>query len=309
VRAGNLVFCSGQLSLDPASGELRGDTFAEQARGCLDNLGAVAAAAGATLEDAVRITIYLTDMSAFAEVNEVYAGYFGESPPARAAIGVASLPKGGPGRDGRRARARVVSSAAGIAGPTAADIAAARPAVATIARHTPVLSTRTISERIGGRLMLKAENLQRTGSFKVRGASAKLAALGEEGCASGVVAASAGNHAQAVAAAAAALGVRCEVHVPGDAPIAKVEATRSHGATVHVGGDSVSDCIEVAPSSGRRRRSWPFVHPFDDVDIVAGQGTLGLELLEGRSRPRAGPRPARRRRLLSGTAIAIKSAA
>ncbi len=95
VRAGNLVFCSGQLSLDPASGELRGETFGEQARGCLDNLGAVAAAAGATLGDAVRVTIYLTDMSAFAEVNEVYAGYFGDAPPARAAIGVASLPKGG----------------------------------------------------------------------------------------------------------------------------------------------------------------------------------------------------------------------
>lgn len=95
VRAGNLVFCSGQLSLDPASGELRGETFAEQARGCLENLGTVAAAAGATLGDAVRITVYLTDMSAFAEVNEVYATYFGEGPPARVAIGVASLPKGG----------------------------------------------------------------------------------------------------------------------------------------------------------------------------------------------------------------------
>jgi 2-iminobutanoate/2-iminopropanoate deaminase len=95
VRAGNLVFCSGQLSLDPASGELRGDSFAEQARGCLDNLRAVAEAAGATLGDAVRITVYLTDMAAFAEVNEVYAGYFADAPPARVAIGVAALPKGG----------------------------------------------------------------------------------------------------------------------------------------------------------------------------------------------------------------------
>src|SRR5918998_6343916 len=95
VRAGNLVFCSGQLSLDPASGELRGDSFAEQARGCLDNLRAVAEAAGATLADAVRITVYLTDMAAFAEVNEVYAGYFADAPPARVAIGVAALPKGG----------------------------------------------------------------------------------------------------------------------------------------------------------------------------------------------------------------------
>ena len=95
VRAGNLVFCSGQLSLDPSSGELRGETFAEQARGCLDNLRAVAEAAGATLGDAVRITVYLTDMAAFAEVNEVYAEYFPDAPPARVAIGVAALPKGG----------------------------------------------------------------------------------------------------------------------------------------------------------------------------------------------------------------------
>ena len=84
--------------------------------------------------------------------------------------------------------------------------------------------------------MLKAENLQRTGSFKVRGVAAKLAALGEEGCARGVVAASAGNHAQALAAAAAARGIPCEVFVPADAPMAKVEAARGQGAIVHVGG-------------------------------------------------------------------------
>jgi len=94
MQAGNLVFCSGQIPLDPSSGELVGDTPADQARQCLENLGAVAQAAGATLGDAVRVTIYLTDMGAFADVNEVYAGYFGDSPPARAAIGVAALPKG-----------------------------------------------------------------------------------------------------------------------------------------------------------------------------------------------------------------------
>ena len=124
-----------------------------------------------------------------------------------------------------------------------ADDAAARAAVERVARRTPVLSSRTISERAGGVVALKAENLQRTGSFKVRGASAKLAALGPEGCAHGVVAASAGNHAQALAAAAAARGVRCEVFVPADAPIAKVEAARGQGATVHIGGDSVDECI------------------------------------------------------------------
>ena len=94
VRAGGLVFCSGQIPLDPASGEFVGDGPAEQAERCLDNLAAVAAAAGATLADAVRITVYLTDIAAFAVVNDVYAGYFDGSPPARVAIGVAALPRG-----------------------------------------------------------------------------------------------------------------------------------------------------------------------------------------------------------------------
>ncbi len=94
VIAGSLVFCSGQIPLDPGSGELVGDTPAHQARQCLENLSAVAEAAGATLADAVRVTVYLTDMGAFAEVNEVYAGYFETEPPARVAIGVAALPKG-----------------------------------------------------------------------------------------------------------------------------------------------------------------------------------------------------------------------
>ena len=94
VRAGNLVFCSGQIPLDPASGELVGDTPAEQAARCLDNLASVADAAGASLDDAVRITVYLTDMDAFASVNDVYAGYFESDPPARVAIAVVALPRG-----------------------------------------------------------------------------------------------------------------------------------------------------------------------------------------------------------------------
>ena len=94
VRTGGLVFCSGQIPLDPASGELVGDTPAQQARRCLENLRAVAEAAGATLDDAVRVTIYVTDMGAFAAINDVYAAYFGGDPPARVTIGVASLPRG-----------------------------------------------------------------------------------------------------------------------------------------------------------------------------------------------------------------------
>src|ERR1700754_1453704 len=101
--------------------------------------------------------------------------------------------------------------------PSAADVHAARPAVQSVARRTPILSTRTFSERAGGTVVLKAENLQRTGSFKVRGVAAKLAALEETP--KGVVAASAGNHAQALAAAAAARNLPCEVFVPSDAPM------------------------------------------------------------------------------------------
>ena len=94
VRTGGLLFCSGQIPLDPDSGDLRGDTPAEQACQCLENLQAVCAAAGATLADAVRLTVYMTDLGAFAEVNEAYAAFFENDPPARVAIGVAALPRG-----------------------------------------------------------------------------------------------------------------------------------------------------------------------------------------------------------------------
>ena len=94
VRSGSLLFCSGQIPLDPETGELVGETPAEQARRCLENLQAVCAAAGASLADAVRCTVYMTDLAAFADVNEVYGEFFGDDPPARYAFGVASLPRG-----------------------------------------------------------------------------------------------------------------------------------------------------------------------------------------------------------------------
>jgi 2-iminobutanoate/2-iminopropanoate deaminase len=94
VRAGSLLFCSGQIPLDPATGELVGTTAAEQAQRCLENLMAVCDAAGASLTDALRLTVYMTDLGAFAEVNDVYASFFGHSPPARVAVGVAALPRG-----------------------------------------------------------------------------------------------------------------------------------------------------------------------------------------------------------------------
>ena len=190
---------------------------------------------------------------------------------------------------------------------TADDVRAARPAVDAVAKRTPVLSTRTISERAGGMVLLKAENLQRTGSFKIRGATAKLAALGEEGCARGVIAASAGNHAQALAAAARVRGVPCEVFVPADAPISKAEAARGQGAIVHVGGGGVDDCIELALERAREG-GLAFVHPFDDPDVVAGQGSLGLELLEDVPDLAQVVVPVGGGGLASGIAIAVKSA-
>ena len=94
VRAGQLLFCSGQIPLDAQTGELAGDNPAAQARRCLENLQAVCAAGGAKLEDAVRLTVYMTDLAAFAEVNDVYGSFFPNNPPARVAIGVAALPRG-----------------------------------------------------------------------------------------------------------------------------------------------------------------------------------------------------------------------
>jgi threonine dehydratase len=190
---------------------------------------------------------------------------------------------------------------------TAADVAAARPAVDAIARRTPVLSSRTISERAGGVVALKAENLQRTGSFKLRGAASKLAALGDRGCAAGVVAASAGNHAQSLAAAARARGVPCEVFVPDDAPLAKVEAARGQGAIVNIGGGSVDDCLALALERSREG-GLAFVHPFDDPDIVAGQGSLGMELLDDVPDLARVVVPVGGGGLCSGVAIAVKSA-
>ena len=190
---------------------------------------------------------------------------------------------------------------------TGRDIEAARAAVSATARRTPVLSTRTFSERAGGTVALKAENLQRTGSFKVRGTGAKLAALGKHGCAAGVVAASAGNHAQAVAAAARMMGVPCEVFVPADAPIAKTEAARGQGAIVHLGGGSVDECL-IAAQERASEGGLAFIHPFDDPDIVAGQGSLGLELLEEVPDLAKVVVPVGGGGLCSGIAIAVKSA-
>jgi threonine dehydratase len=189
---------------------------------------------------------------------------------------------------------------------SAGDVARARETIADVARRTPVLPSATLTERLGAAVALKAESLQRTGSFKVRGATHKVTALGE-GCANGVVTGSAGNHAQALAHAARARGVRCEVFMPAGAPIAKVEGTTALGAHVELGGASVHDCIAAARERAREA-GLAFVHPFDDAAIVAGQGTLGLELLEDVPDLRKVVVPLGGGGLASGVAIAVKSA-
>jgi threonine dehydratase len=193
-----------------------------------------------------------------------------------------------------------------VAPVTAADIVRARAAVAGVIHRTPVLASNTLTERCGGEVVLKAESLQRTGSFKVRGALAKLAALGD-GCAPGVVCGSAGNHAQALAMAARVRGVRCEVFMPAQAPIAKAEGAAALGAQVVLGGASVDDCVAAALARAEEA-GMAFVHPFDDPDVVAGQGTLGLELLEDVPDLARVLVPVGGGGLASGVAIAVKSA-
>lgn len=161
---------------------------------------------------------------------------------------------------------------------TAERIERARSVIADVTRRTPVVESATLSDRLGAPVMLKAENLQRVGSFKVRGALNKLAALGD-GCAAGVVCASAGNHAQAVALAARERGVACEVVMPVGAAVAKFEATQALGARVTLEGESVTECVELARARAEAAGK-SFIHPFDDPEVICGQGTLGLELLE-----------------------------
>jgi threonine dehydratase len=159
------------------------------------------------------------------------------------------------------------------------DLERARERLAGIARVTPVYGSETFSRLAGRDVHLKAENLQRTGSFKIRGAVNKLASLDDAERAAGVVAASAGNHAQAVAWAAREAGVRATIFVPQDAPMAKVEATKSYGAEVEMRGAALEEAVTAARERVAATGA-TFVHPYEDELVVAGQGTIGLELAE-----------------------------
>jgi len=159
------------------------------------------------------------------------------------------------------------------------DVRVAADALQGVARRTPMEPARWLAEMVGGPVWLKCENLQRAGSFKIRGAYTRIARLTAEERGRGVVAASAGNHAQGVALAASLLGSPATVFMPEGASLVKERATRGYGATVRLVGTSVDEAV-VAARQHAEATGAVFVHPFDHPDIVAGQGSLGLEVLE-----------------------------
>lgn len=160
-----------------------------------------------------------------------------------------------------------------------ADIQNAADLLEGVIERTPVAHSRALSEILGTEVFLKCENLQRSGSFKVRGAYVRMAQLSSAEKALGVVAASAGNHAQGVALAASRLGIEARIYMPRGAALPKIAATRSHGAEVILHGNTVDDALAEAKLYAQQTGAI-FVHPFDNEDIIAGQGTLGLEILD-----------------------------
>jgi threonine dehydratase len=190
---------------------------------------------------------------------------------------------------------------------TLADIEAAREVLEGVTLRTPMEGARWLSALVDGPVSLKCENLQRTGSFKIRGAYVRISRLSPEERAAGVVAASAGNHAQGVALAATTLGIRSTVFMPEGAPIPKEKATRAYGADVRFHGRYLEDALVEARRFAEETGA-VLIHPFDHADVVAGQGTAGLEILEQRPEVKTVIVPTGGGGLLAGIAIAIKAA-
>ena len=166
-----------------------------------------------------------------------------------------------------------------LAQVTLDDVREAARALEGVVTRTPVQPFRALSEMAGANTVLKCENLQRAGSFKVRGAYTRMSRLSDAEKAAGVVAASAGNHAQGVALAAQMLGIDAVVYMPVDAPLPKLVATRGYGADVRQVGTSVDEAL-VAARAEAARSGRILIHPFDHLDVVTGQGTVALEILE-----------------------------
>jgi threonine dehydratase len=186
------------------------------------------------------------------------------------------------------------------------DVRAAAQRLEGVAQLTPVESSRAVSEAAGAPVLLKCEHLQRTGSFKIRGAYNRIVQLSPEECARGVVCASAGNHAQGVALSATLAGVRSTVFMPATAPLPKIEATRAYGAAVQLTEGVFDDAVEAAEKWGAEHDA-VFVHPFDHPDIIAGQGTVGLEIAEQLPDVAAVLVPMGGGGLISGVAVALKA--
>lgn len=185
------------------------------------------------------------------------------------------------------------------------EIIAAQERLRPILHRTELDLSSTYSAMTGGQIYLKCENRQKTGSFKIRGASNKLAAMVERGKACPVVASSAGNHAQGVAYAAKKLNIPATIVMPKAAPIAKVQATEGYGAKVVLAGDCYDDAYAEACRICREEGA-EFLHPYNDVDVIAGQGTLGLEIISELSDVDIVIVPAGGGGLLAGVACAIK---
>jgi threonine dehydratase len=190
--------------------------------------------------------------------------------------------------------------------PTIDDIRTAREVLEGVSIYTPMEGARWLSDLAGGRVLIKAENLQRTGSFKIRGAYLRMSRLSAEEKANGVVAASAGNHAQGVALAAKMLGIHATVFMPEGAPIPKEKATRGYGADVRFHGHSVDDAL-VAAKAFAAETGAVLIHPFDHIDIVTGQGTTGLEIIEQCPDVRTVVVPCGGGGFLAGIATAVKA--
>ncbi|MDP3714026.1 MAG: threonine ammonia-lyase [Mycobacteriales bacterium] len=189
---------------------------------------------------------------------------------------------------------------------TLADVQAARVLLEGVARTTPLEGSRALSASVGGEVLLKCENLQRTGSFKIRGAYTRIAGLTPQERAGGVVAASAGNHAQGVALAAQLLGCAATVFMPESAPLPKVAATKAYGAQVRLVGATVEHALAAAAAFAAETGA-VLIHPFDHADVIAGQGTVGLEILEQCPEVRTVVVCTGGGGLVSGIAVAIKA--
>ncbi|WP_394255229.1 threonine ammonia-lyase [Pseudoclavibacter helvolus] len=162
---------------------------------------------------------------------------------------------------------------------TLEQIVAAREIVRQVISQTPIDSARFLSEKLGSPVLLKCENMQRTGSYKIRGATYRLSQLSEEQRSRGVVAASAGNHAQGVAFAARQLGIKATIFMPVGVPLPKLQATRGYGAEVVLTGVNVADALLAAKQFAADAGA-EFIHPYDHADIITGQATLALDILE-----------------------------